>query len=193
MSRWAPDAALRLEQAAMELFALQGYAATSVPQIAQRAGLTTRTFFRHFADKREVLFLRERELPKVVASLVAEAPDGLPPVALVMHGFEVLAAGPFEKWRPAMLTRRAVVRSDPALRERELLKNVALAGVIADALAADGVNARDASLAARHAVLIFEVALDRWLDSSDEGPLVPILKATQERLMLLATGADQRG
>lgn len=68
MSRWAPDAALRLEQAAMELFAEHGYAGTTVPAIAERAGLTTRTFFRHFADKRDVLFLRERELPRSSAA-----------------------------------------------------------------------------------------------------------------------------
>ena len=135
-----------------------------------------------------MLFLRERELPEVVASLVAEAPEGLAPVELVMHGFETLAAGPFIQWRPAMLARRAIIRSDPALRERELLKNAILADVIADALAADGVNADDAHITARHAVLIFELALERWLDSTDEGPLVPVLRATQKRLMILATG-----
>ena len=74
MSRWAPDAALRLESAAVELFEEQGYGPTTVPQIAARAGLTTRTFFRHFADKRDVLFLRDREFPDVVGAALAGLP-----------------------------------------------------------------------------------------------------------------------
>lgn len=73
-SRWQPNARERLERAAVELFLEQGFAETTVPQITARAGLTTRTFFRHFADKREVLFAVEEEIPGLVARLVAEAP-----------------------------------------------------------------------------------------------------------------------
>ncbi|MFJ6001069.1 helix-turn-helix domain-containing protein [Arthrobacter sp. NPDC092385] len=181
MSRWAPDAALRLERAALELFVEQGYTATSVPEIAARAGLTTRTFFRHFSDKREVLFLRERELPAVAAALVAGAPAFLSPLGLVMHGFEAMAAGPFEGWREDLQARRAVVGSDPGLRERELLKNVLLADVLTAALLRHGVDRGEARLVARYAVMVFELALTDWLDT-DGAALVDVLHSTAYRM-----------
>lgn len=181
MSRWAPDAALRLECAALELFGEQGYAVTSVPQIAARAGLTTRTFFRHFSDKREVLFLRERELPVVVAALVAGAPAFLSPLGLVMYGFQAMAAGPFEGWKKDMQARRAVIGSDQGLRERELLKNVLLADVITDALARHGVEGSEARLVARYAVMVFELALTDWLDT-DGTAFVDVLHSTSYRM-----------
>jgi AcrR family transcriptional regulator len=190
MSRWAPDAALRLERAALELFAEQGFAATSVPQIAARAGLTTRTFFRHFPDKREVLFLLERELPAVVAPLVAGAPAFLSPLGIVMHGFEAMAAGPFEGWRPALQARRAIIGSDQGLRERELLKNLLLAGVITEALARQGVGGREARLVARYGVLVFEIALADWLDS-DSDTFSDVLHSTAYRMGQLVRPARQ--
>lgn len=181
MSRWAPDAALRLERAALELFAEQGYPGTSVPQIAARAGLTPRTFFRHFADKRDVLFLRERELPDVVAALVDGAPAFLSPLGLVMHGFEAMASGPFESWRADILTRRAVIDSDPGLRERELLKNVLLADVIGAALERHGVEAGEARMVARYGVMVFELALTEWL-AADGSAVVDVLHSTAYRM-----------
>jgi AcrR family transcriptional regulator len=190
MSRWAPGAALRLERAALELFAEQGYAATSVPEIAARAGLTTRTFFRHFPDKREVLFLRDRELPAVVAPLVAGAPAFLSPLGIVMHGFEAMAAGPFEDWRPALQARRALIGSDQGLRERELLKNVILAGVVAEALAGQGVGGPEARLVARYGVLVFEIALTDWLDS-DNDTFPDVLHSTAYRMGQLVRPARQ--
>ncbi len=96
MGRWQPNARGRLERAAVELFAEQGFAATTVPQIAARAGLTTRTFFRHFADKREVLFAGDEELPALVARLVADAPAALGPMLVIAHGLETIAATTFE-------------------------------------------------------------------------------------------------
>ena len=181
MSRWAPDAALRLERAALELFGEQGYTATSVPEIAARAGLTTRTFFRHFSDKREVLFLRERELPAVVAALVGGAPAFLSPLGLVMHGFEAMATGPFDGWKEDMQARRAIIGSDRGLRERELLKNVLLADVITTALLRHGVDRDEARLAARYAVMVFELALTDWLDT-DGAAFVDVLHSTAYRM-----------
>src|SRR4051794_32149270 len=99
MSRWEPDALERLTRAALELFAEQGYAATTVPQITARAGLTTRTFFRHFVDKREVLFARELDFPEVVTELVADAPRDLSAIELAMFGFEAIASTQFGPWR----------------------------------------------------------------------------------------------
>jgi AcrR family transcriptional regulator len=182
MSRWAPDAALRLESAALELFAEQGYSATTVPQITSRAGLTTRTFFRHFSDKREVLFLRDREFPAVVSSLVAAAPAGLAPMDLVMHGLETVTAENFDGWRRGMIARRSIIRSDERLRERELLKSARLAEAIEHALVDDGVAAEVAALVAPFGVLLFDAALADWLDAEDGRRLPDVLRATRVRL-----------
>ena len=181
MSRWAPDAALRLEAAALELFTEQGYAATTVPQITARAGLTTRTFFRHFADKREVLFLRDREFPAVVTQLVASAPASLSPLDLALHGFETVTAANFDDWRDGMVRRRAVIRSDDSLRERELLKSSRLAAAIEQALVDNGADAATAALVATFSVMLFDVALGQWLDG-DNRSLPEVLRATRLRL-----------
>jgi AcrR family transcriptional regulator len=192
MSRWAPDAALRLETAALELFAEQGYAATTVPQITARAGLTTRTFFRHFADKREVLFLREREFPTVVSTLLAQAPPGLPPIGLTMFGFEAAVSEGFAEWRPGMLVRRDIIRSDGHLRERELLKSSMLADAVATALAEYDVPTADAVPLARYGVLLFDLALDDWLDGDDARPLLDVLRETRARMHRVTASTHDR-
>ncbi|AZZ51611.1 TetR/AcrR family transcriptional regulator [Rathayibacter festucae] len=192
MSRWAPDAALRLERAAMELFAEHGYSATTVPSIAERAGLTTRTFFRHFADKRDVLFLREREFPEVVARLLAGAPAGLDPLGLLMHGLETVAAGDLEGWRGEIAARRAVVLSEPALRERELLKSAVLTDAMRDALVERSVPLEDAALAARTAAALFDASLEQWLGERDS-TLVVVLHEQCLRLRRLVSAAEQAG
>lgn len=178
MSRWSPDAAVRLERAALGLFAERGYTATTVPEIAARAGLTTRTFFRHFADKREALFLREREFPAVVSALLATAPTGLSPFDLVMHGLRAVASADFPAWRDDIALRRSIVRSDERLRERELLKSTALSDAIRDSLVAHGVERRDAALAASLGTLVFDDAVARWLDGPIDGDLVTTLEET---------------
>ena len=181
MSRWAPDAALRLESAALELFAEQGYAATTVPQITARAGLTTRTFFRHFTDKREVLFLRDREFPAVVATVLAAAPAGLTALELVMFGLEAVTAENFDLWRDGMIVRRTIIQSDDRLRERELLKSSRLGAAIEDALLADGVEPSAAALVAPFGVLLFDAALGEWLDAD------PTVGGTQSLATVLRT------
>ncbi|MFD1713148.1 helix-turn-helix domain-containing protein [Amnibacterium flavum] len=183
MTRWAPDAPARLEQAAIELFASRGYAATTVPEIAERAGLTTRTFFRHYTDKREVLFLRERDFPRIVSELLAAAPPALTPWGLVMHGFETVVSRDFDGWREGMRRRRAIIRSDPHLRERELLKSSMLSRAIEEALVARG--AEDAELLARLGSAVFDTALDAWLDDDADPPLLQVLRATRARMLRL--------
>jgi AcrR family transcriptional regulator len=185
MSRWAPDAALRLEGAALELFAEQGYSATTVPQIAARADLTTRTFFRHFADKREVLFLREREFPTVVATLLAAAPPALTPLQLTMFGFETIAAQQFGLWRDSIAARRRIIRSDEGLRERELLKSSMLSEAIRHALTEAGIANEEATLVAAFGVLVFDVSLGDWLEGPADRPLVDVLRATLTRMQRL--------
>ncbi len=172
MARWRPDARERLERAALELFVDQGFADTTVPQIAARAGLTTRTFFRHFADKREVLFAGDEQLPALVAQLWADTPAALAPVAAIEHGLTTVARTRFEDNYDYLRTRRAVVQADESLRERELRKRSVLADAIHDGFLSRGVDEPAAALAAGIAGIVLDVALDQWLDSQDDRPLV---------------------
>lgn len=147
----------------MALFAEHGYAETTVPQIAERAGLTTRTFFRHFAEKREVVFLRDRELPTAVRTILDALPSGLGSRQLVEQGLS-RAAVELEQWRAPISRRDAIIRSDEHLRERELLKLDHLAAAIEQALVARDIAPVTAQVASRVAALAFDLALRRWLD-----------------------------
>jgi AcrR family transcriptional regulator len=121
----------RLERAAVELFVQQGFAETTVPQITARAGLTTRAFFRHFADKCEVLFASDDEIPQPAERFVADAPPSLGPITVIAQGLETAAATRFERRLEYLRTRRAVIQADEGLRERELRKLSSLAKAIA--------------------------------------------------------------
>jgi len=171
VGRWQPNARDRLERAALELFAQQGFAATTVPQITARAGLTTRTFFRHYADKRDVLFAGEDHVAALVAELVAAAPVPLSPMALIDQGLRVLAATAFDGRLEQLRARRAIVETDEGLRERELRKLAALSDVIAAGFQGRGADELTALVAARVAVTAFHLAVTRWLDQTGERPL----------------------
>jgi AcrR family transcriptional regulator len=176
MTRWSPDAALRLEEAAMSLFAEQGYAATTVQQISARAGLTTRTFFRHFADKRDVLFLRDREFPSVIRSVL----DGLPPdtsgASLVRAGLR-RAGAEIEQWRSPVARRQRIIAEEEQLRERELLKNEHVSEAIRIALTDRGMPERDADVLARLSAVVFDTALRRWVATGPSASLTDELDA----------------
>ncbi len=182
MGRWQPNARGRLERAAVELFAEQGFAATTVPQIAARAGLTTRTFFRHFADKREVLFAGDEELPALVARLVADAPAALGPMLVIAHGLETIAATTFEGRLEYLRLRRAVIQADEGLRERELRKLAVLSEAISRGFRERGVDELTAILAAQLAVTVFSVTIARWLDQNGEQPLSELVRDTLRAL-----------
>jgi AcrR family transcriptional regulator len=190
VSRWEPDARERLERAALDLFVEQGFTETTVPQITARAGLTTRTFHRHFADKREVLFAGEAELPGLVAELMAEAPAELSPMMVVVEGLQLLAAARFEGRRDQLRIRRAVVRSDDGLRERELRKLATLSEAITLGFRNRGVDELTATLTAQLAVTAFGVALARWLDQDDERPLTDVVLDTLEAIRSIAGSAE---
>lgn len=164
MSRWQPDARERLEQAAIELFVEQGFAETTVPQITARAGLTTRTFFRHYADKREVLFAGE-EIPEMAARMMAEAPEGTEPMTQILEGLRTVAATRFDPRKDEIRVRRDIVRSDPGLVERDLRKRAALSEVIRSAFVARGIWPLRAALLAETAMTLLYVSFDEWLDS----------------------------
>ena len=192
MSRWQPNARERLERAAVELFIEQGFTETTVPQITARAGLTTRTFFRHFADKREVLFAGDEELPALVARLVADAPASLSLMLVIAHGLETVAATRFEGRREYLTARHAVIQADEGLRERELRKLSTLGEAISRGFQNRGVDELTALLAAQLSVAIFGVTISRWLDQDGEQPLSELLHDTLRALRsITADSAEQ--
>jgi AcrR family transcriptional regulator len=163
MSRWLPNAAGRLQQAALELYAQRGYEETTVAEIAERAGLTERTFFRHFADKREVLFRGSEELQQLIVEAVDAAPASAKPMEAIAVGLE--AAGEIfdAPRRPYSLQRQAVIDANPELQERELVKLASLAAVLADALRRRGVQDPAAELTAEAGIAVFRVAFEHWV------------------------------
>ena len=190
MSRWQPNARERLERAALDLFVEVGFADATVPQITERAGLTTRTFFRHFADKREVLFAAERELPALVAKLMAEAPASLTPMMLIERGLQVVAVTRFEGNLDYLRTRRAVIQADEGLRERELRKSAVLADAIRREFVDRGADELTATLTAQVAVTVLGVSVDRWLDQDGEQPLTELVHDTLRALRSVVSDHD---
>jgi AcrR family transcriptional regulator len=168
MSRWEPDAVGRLQQAAFELYAERGYEETTVAEIAERAGLTERTFFRHFADKREVLFRGSGELQALIVDAVDAAPPSATPIEAITAGLAAAGSVFDANRRPYSLRRQAVIDANPELRERELIKLASLAAALADALRRRGVQDPAAELTAETGVAVFRVAFDHWIrDDSD--------------------------
>ncbi|GLY06525.1 MULTISPECIES: TetR/AcrR family transcriptional regulator [Actinoplanes] len=184
MSRWQPDAPDRLRQAALELFAEQGFAATTVPQITERAGLTTRTFFRHYADKREVLFAGENEMPAMAGAMIAAAPPGADPLTLIVGALRTVAQTRFEGRRAELLRRRDIVRSDPGLGERDLRKRAAISEAVSTGFQDRGMPAMTAALLAETSVTLLYVSIQQWLDQDGDRPLTTF---TDEALATLRT------
>ena len=167
MSRWEPDARGRLQLAAMELYVERGFEQTTVAEIADRAGLTERTFFRHFADKREVLFAGSSVLQDLFVSTVAGLPEGTSPLAAVEAA--VAAAAAVLEERPDWSRERfAVITANAALQERELTKMAALAAAVGEALRRRGVQEPAASLTAEAGIAVFRVAYERWIAAGTE-------------------------
>jgi AcrR family transcriptional regulator len=181
MSRWKPDAAGRLVQAAITLFAEQGYEETTVAGIAERAGLTKRTFFRYFSDKREVLFGGSAELQRLWLEAVAAAPPEATPVAAVTAGFDPVADMFAERHAFAGI-RAGIIEANPELKERELIKLQNLAGAIKEALVERGVSANAAILAAQAGVTVFHVAFATWVGQDDPAIFRQLMDESLEEL-----------
>src|SRR4051794_25130175 len=154
MVRWEPGARERLKAAALELFARQGFDGATVAGIAAAAGVTERTFFRYFADKREVLFTGQNEFERLFLEGVRDAGDG-PPMAIVAAALDRACAFFPDERRAWSRARQAVIDAEPSLQERELLKLSALAAAMARALRQRGVDATTAALAADSGVAVF--------------------------------------
>ena len=188
MSRWEPNARGRLERAAYELILERGYDQITVADIAKRAGLTERTFFRHFADKREVLFGGSAALQDELLRALAELPPALPAIAAVRIAVEAMSA--FMHGRRAYAReRQRLVAAHADLQERELIKRATLTAALAAALGQRGVPEPAASLAADMGMAVFYVGFVHWLDDPADREMVDIVREGFDQLKAVASGA----
>ena len=179
----------RLQRTALELFRERGYDRTTAAEIAERAGVTERTFFRHFPDKREVLFSGEARLRAALTASIAEAPCGLGALDTLFRAFRsVLPA--LEDNRPFSKPRQEVISRTPALHEREMAKMAALTDALAAALRARGMADLRAALAARTGMAAFVHATVSWLDDPAVG-LGKRLDLASSELRALLTDTDR--
>jgi AcrR family transcriptional regulator len=188
MARWEAGTHERLQRAALDLFAARGYDGVTVAEIAAGAGLTERTFFRHFADKREVLFRGQDDFEDAFVGALTRAPDG-DPLSLALAGLAGGAAYFTDDRRPWSQARQRVIDAHPALQERELLKLSALAAALTRALTDRGVAAVPAALAAESAVTVFRTAFTAWIAEERPRPFPEVQAAVLTELhALLGTG-----
>ena len=186
MGRWEPDAAGRLREAAMALYAEQGFDGTTVAEIADRAGVTARTFFRHFADKREVLFAGSEELERRMVDALSAAPRAAGPMDAIAVAL-LSVAELFADRRDYSRRRQAVIAATPELREREFIKMASLVAAFTEALRQRGVEPGIASLAAEAGVAVFRVAFERWVAGPDDADLADLMRGTLADLSGLTT------
>src|ERR1700733_14707125 len=179
VSRWAPDARERLETAALDLFAENGYEETTVAQIADRAGLNRATFFRHFADKREVLFGGE----DVLAGLFAGAIRAASPDATLTECLQAAFAA---------AQRVLVVAANSELQERGLLKHARIARSINAALRERGADELTARLGAEVGLLAFTIAVERWMEADNDKPFPLHAAAALKHLQVRAADLDSQ-
>jgi len=187
MGRWEPDARGRLEKAALELYLERGFEQTTVAEIAKRAGLTERTFFRHFADKREVLFAGGDTLQEFLVSAVAAAPDSAAPIDAVAEALEAAGAALQER-REFARQRQAVIAANAGLQERELIKLATLASALAGALRRRGVTDPAASLTAEAGIAVFKVAFERWVSQPGQPDLPQLIRDSLDQLRTVTAG-----
>lgn len=186
MARWEPNATERLREAALELFEEHGFEQTTVAEIAARAGLTERTFFRHFTDKREVLFRGSEGLRDTLVAAIDAAPAQASPLAAVTAALDAAGA----VFIPELARRRqAVILANPELQERELIKLASLADALAEALRRRGVSHSAAGLAAQTGMAIFRITFERWVTDPIQRPWTEHLREALAELDELVVGA----
>jgi AcrR family transcriptional regulator len=178
MARWDPDAGSRLQQAAMALFFDRGYDAVTVADIADSAGLTKRTFFRHFADKREVVFAGAPAFQAGVVAAVLDAPADVPAAEAAITALADTSGAQLAQWAQYARARQELVASSADLRERALIKTASLTAAVAEALRHRGVPSLTADLAAHGAVTAFSVGYDRWVDGDGRADLPALVRET---------------
>jgi AcrR family transcriptional regulator len=171
----------------MALFAERGFESTTVAAIAERAGLTERTFFRHFADKREVLFFGSAALQELLVDAVVGAPASATPIEAVAVALDAVGTL-FEDGREHSTQRQRVIDANVELRERELIKLATLASALADALRRRGVADAAARLTGEAAIAVFKVAFERWVETSNEASLAQLIRESLDALKVVVAG-----
>ncbi|MHA6765650.1 TetR/AcrR family transcriptional regulator [Streptacidiphilus sp. PAMC 29251] len=185
MARWEPGTRERLQEAALELFATRGYEQTTATEIAQSVGLTERTFFRHFSDKREVLFYGQDMFVQAFLVGVDAAAPGASPFEIVACALRSAASLFPDERRPHSRTRQTVIEQNPALQERESHKMAGLATTLADALRARGVDELAATLAAESGITVFVISFTHWIREGEQRSLADISAHVLRELLTL--------
>ncbi len=185
MARWEGGAQERLQQAALGLFAERGFEGATVAEIAAAAGLTERTFFRYYADKREVLFRDQGAFEQAFVTGLRGAPGGTGPMAMIAAALEAGAVSHPQERRPWSRTRQEVVSAHGAFQERELLKLSALADTLTGALAERGVDPTTAALAAQSGVTVYRAAFAAWIADGEERPFAEVQREILGKLHAL--------
>ncbi|HEV7977334.1 TetR/AcrR family transcriptional regulator [Amycolatopsis sp.] len=189
MGRWEPNARERLETAALELYSDRGYEQTTVAEIATCAGLTERTFFRHYADKREVLFANSGEFQELFVRAVAEALTSAAPIDALAAGLDAISemlAGQ----RDFVRARQAVIMANPELQERDLIKTAAISAALADTLRRHGITEPAASLAAEAGIAVFKVGFQRWIVADEDHDLSRVMRESLDELKAVTAGGQ---
>jgi AcrR family transcriptional regulator len=187
MGRWEPNARGRLMQAAFALYSERGFEQTTVAEIATRAGLTERTFFRHFADKREVLFAGADALQELLVSTVTSAPNSAAPIDAAAAGLEAAGAA-IQEGGELPRERQAIIAASAELQERELIKLASLASALADALRRRGVEDPAASLTAEAGIAVFRIAFERWVNEAAQQDLPRLIRESLDELKAVIAG-----
>lgn len=185
MGRWQPDARERLRAAALALYGERGYEETTVAEIAERAGLTKRTFFRYFTDKREVLFWGSELLEQQMVAAIEAAPAGASALGLIGAALDAAAAR-FEEVREHVGLRHRIIASSPELQERELIKAASLSAAMARALRARGLGDTAATLAALTGTTVMHVAFEQWVGDPGQAPFAQVARDALAQLRELA-------
>ncbi|HEV7203471.1 MAG TPA: TetR family transcriptional regulator [Jatrophihabitans sp.] len=191
MGRWEPNAQGRLAQAALELYVERGFDRTTVAEIAARAGLTERTFFRYFTDKREVLFGGSGELEAVLVDTVAAAPASGSPIRMVADALAAAGARIGQR-REFSQQRQRAISANVDLQERELIKLAAMATSLADALRRRGIDDPVAGLAAETGVAAFKIAFERWITAAEDEGLERVIRETFDQLAAVTAPTARR-
>ncbi|GAA2582082.1 TetR/AcrR family transcriptional regulator [Winogradskya consettensis] len=183
MVRWEPDAYGRLRDAALSLFVEQGFEKTTVAQIAERAGLNRRTFFHHFADKREVVFAGQLASDDLIATEIRAQPPGTDPLHAAVAGLMLASDTLYEQYREGAIQLGAVIAASPELQEREMVKRATLADTIAAALRDRGTSEAGATVSGWAAVAMFFVARNRWNQPGNQRPLSDLIDEAHKEFL----------
>ncbi|MBF9067077.1 TetR/AcrR family transcriptional regulator [Streptacidiphilus fuscans] len=188
MARWDPGAEARLKRAALELYLERGYDNVTVADIAERAGLTRRSYFRYFPDKREVLFAGSERLPPALAEAVLAADPNATPLAAVLDAAARVGAELVEQVE-GVTERRAVIDASPELQERERTKIAAITAAVRDALMRRQVSPGAAELVAQLATVAFSNAIRQWIEAEGRESFADCLDAVTDELRAALAGA----